>query len=52
MKLKHILKKKNIFHVYKGCNFYIDHKNINYEKFEMKCNNNEINDIDMNIKKY
>ena len=45
-------KTNNSFHVYKGCNVSIDHNNIKYEKFEMKCQNNELKDIDMNIKKY
>jgi hypothetical protein len=45
-------KNNNTFHVNKCCNFSIVHENIKYEKFEMMCSNNQLNDIDMNIKKY
>ena len=40
------------FNVYKECDFTIEHEDINYEKFEEKCNNNSLNDIDISIKKY
>ena len=52
MKQKLFLIKNNTFYFYKGSNNSIDHDNIKYEKFEMKCQNNELKDIDMNIKKY
>ena len=49
MKQKLFLIKNNTFYFYKGSNNSIDHDNIKYEKFEMKCHNNELKDI-KNIK--
>lgn len=40
------------FRVYKECNFEIDHENINYEAFERMYNNNKLDKIDLNLKKY
>ena len=43
---------KEEFRVYKECNFKIDHENINFETFERLYNNNKLDKIDMNLKKY
>ena len=43
---------EDIFRVYVECNFNIKHENITFEKFEIMYNNNKLNEINMNIKKY
>ena len=43
---------KEEFRVYKECNFEIDHENINFDTFERLYNNNKLDKIDINLKKY
>ena len=43
---------KNEFRVYKQCDFNINHDNINFEKFEKLYLQNQLNLVDMSLKKY
>ena len=43
---------KEEFRVYKECDFEIDHENINFDTFERLYNNNKLDKIGMNLKKY
>ena len=43
---------KKEFRVYNQCDFNINHDNINFEKFEKLYLQNQLNSIDMSLKKY